>query len=262
MPAFPINEAQLVALFMQSVAYGMHVVSFGSCVMVLLRRMPDGAKRPVNWTMLMTAVILFGVGTADVSFNLYHNLVAFVLYNGPGGSEGEFEHISNWVNVMRTVWLVIEFCISDAVLIFRCWVVYSRRWTIIAFPVLLWLGVFVASIMQCYYTAATTTNSTLLTQLQVQPLIVYRIWKVDREMTQMMTKSRTLGFSNRSAFSHAIRIIVESALLYSCSVFVTFVTDWAGSNAIYGVSDVALEMAGFCFDLIIIRVSQGTSIEQ
>lgn len=47
------------------------------------------------------AVALFLVGTLDVSFNLYHNIIAFCLYTGPGGAEGEFERLSNWVNVLR-----------------------------------------------------------------------------------------------------------------------------------------------------------------
>ena len=47
------------------------------------------------------AVVLFFIGTIDVSFNLYHNLLAFVFYDGGQDAQGEFRDLSDWVDVMR-----------------------------------------------------------------------------------------------------------------------------------------------------------------
>lgn len=109
MANFPIQEAQLISLFMQSTVYGVHVVTFLMCMWALLRPLNSG--RPVNWPWLSVAVILFAIGTADVSFNLYHNLIAFIYYTGLGGAQAQFEDLSSWVNVMR-VCRSILLCLS------------------------------------------------------------------------------------------------------------------------------------------------------
>ena len=101
MSTFPVNEAQLVALFMQSVAYGAHVATFGACLSALLARLHDRSRTPINWPIFVAAVLLFTIGTMDVSFNLYHNLQAFIFYSGAGGSEEDFQRLGDWVNVMR-----------------------------------------------------------------------------------------------------------------------------------------------------------------
>lgn len=89
-----------MALFMQSVTYGIHAVTFSVCIWKLIDKLRSG-KGHVNWPWIFVAVALFTIGTVDVSFNLYHNLSAFILYKGPGGAEEEFMAFSSWINVMR-----------------------------------------------------------------------------------------------------------------------------------------------------------------
>ena len=98
--SFPISEAQLVALFAEGVAYGMHTVTFAICMWTWVHR-SKASRSARSWPWMSIAIALFLVGTLDVSFNLYHNIIAFCLYTGPGGAEGEFERLSNWVNVLR-----------------------------------------------------------------------------------------------------------------------------------------------------------------
>lgn len=92
-----------------------------------------------------------------VAFGLRHNLDAFIFYNGPGGPAAEFKDIRYWVNIMKTVDFVAQTSIGDAILvrthsyyqpsvcshatqIYRCYMVYARRWYMILFPLLLWLA--------------------------------------------------------------------------------------------------------------------------
>jgi len=49
---------------------------------------------------MVVAIILFVVGTVDVCFNFYHNLIAFIFFTGPGGANGAFEDLSDWINVI------------------------------------------------------------------------------------------------------------------------------------------------------------------
>ena len=98
--AFSIAEAQLVALFMEAIAYGIYLVTLGLCVRALFWG-STGTKERYNWPLVVVAALMCTFATFDVAFGLRHNLDAFIFYTGPGGPDAEFEDISYWVNVMK-----------------------------------------------------------------------------------------------------------------------------------------------------------------
>jgi hypothetical protein len=100
MDKFPIDEAQIVALFMEAVAYGIYLVTLGLCVKALFWG-STGQKDRYNWPLVAVAGLMCVFATSDLAFRLLHNLDAFIFYKGPGGPDVEFEDISYWVNVMK-----------------------------------------------------------------------------------------------------------------------------------------------------------------
>ena len=100
MSKFPVDEAQLVALFMESVTYGIYLVTLGICAHVLFWDR-QGLRQRINWSMVTVVTLMAVFSTLDVALGLRHNLDAFIFYTGPGGPDGEFDNISNWVNVMK-----------------------------------------------------------------------------------------------------------------------------------------------------------------
>ncbi len=98
--SFPAAEAQVVALFMESIAYGVYVVTLGIACRVLFFD-NQGMKKRVNWSMVVVVALMAIFSTLDVSLGLRHNLDAFIFYKGPGGPDAEFDNISYWVNVMK-----------------------------------------------------------------------------------------------------------------------------------------------------------------
>ena len=102
--AISIAEAQLTALFMQSIAYGIHVVTFAACMYTRFR--PGGASRatsrgPRRWLWMTIAVAFFLIGTLDVSLNFYHNLFAFIIQNGGEDPNATFNEPTSWINILR-----------------------------------------------------------------------------------------------------------------------------------------------------------------
>lgn len=273
---FPIAEAQLLALFMQSLTHGVHLVTFASCVRTQLRS--SSARKPMNWLWLSVAVSLFIVATIDLSFNLYHNIFAFVFFTGQGGAAAVFDELSSWVEVVRSVLFYLGGSISDIALMYRCWVICGRKWTLLILQLLLFLSALACASVILYYTAileATSTipdenklrpfltayfSTTLCTNVICTSLIVFHIWKVNRRSSEFFTHS--FRGSGRVDFLALNRIFIESALLYTSSVVITFAALLSGSNVNYALSDISQELAGVSFDLIIIRISRGISIEQ
>jgi len=274
-PAFPVNEAQLVALFVESVAYGIYLVTFGMCVRLLFWDSRGERKRHLNWPLVLTTFLIFVFATFDVAFGLRHALVAFVFYSGAGGSAEAYETISDWVNVMKTVDNQVMLMIVDAFLIYRCFVVFYRKWLVISFPLLMWLANLANSIIIIYITATLKTHATLnvnnlmpfitsflvlnlATNMLVTGLIAWRIHAISKESSRL-DRVGSSGTSRRVTLAEVNRIVIESGLLNLLVVFVGFVTFLTNSNAVYAVSDLSIEVVGITFNLITIRVNNGVS---
>lgn len=100
--AFPVAEAQLVALFMEAVTYGIYVVTFALCARALFwNKQGLKSRRTIHWPMVVVMVLMAIFATLDLALGLRHNLEAFIFYTGPGGAAAEFDNISYWVNVMK-----------------------------------------------------------------------------------------------------------------------------------------------------------------
>jgi Kef-type K+ transport system membrane component KefB len=98
--SFPVDEAQLVALFMEAVAYGIYLVTLGMCLRALFWG-STGKKERYNWPLIIVVGLMFVFCTLDVAIGLRHTLDAFIFYKGPGGANAEFADISYWISVMK-----------------------------------------------------------------------------------------------------------------------------------------------------------------
>ncbi|KZT05758.1 uncharacterized protein LAESUDRAFT_701677 [Laetiporus sulphureus 93-53] len=290
MRTFTLAEAQLVALFLGSISYGVHIATFALCMTASIWT-KSGFRSKINLPMVFFTTILFIVGTMEAVFNVLHNLNGFVYYSGPGGAEEEFLHISNWLNVMKVklrlfiMWRLssLTSTIADSALIYRCWIIFNHTWPAVAFPLLLLVSQSVCATAEIYYTATLERSHALadvLSKDRLRPfvtaygaititlnvlttgecLIVYRIWTVHRESSRFFTQSidRT---SSLLSLSEINRILIESALLYTVGTALTFVLSDLGSTVVYPVADFTLQLGGISFDLIIIRVSGGRGVE-
>ncbi|KAJ7931732.1 hypothetical protein B0H13DRAFT_2524736 [Mycena leptocephala] len=274
-PPFLIDSAQIVGLFMETLLYGVYLVTLGQCLHALLWSPAEHrfrAKNKIHWPMLVAAILMFTFATLDVAFGLRHNLDAFVYYTGPGGAKEELENISYWVNVMKTADYVAQTCIGDAILIYRCYMVWGKKLWIIAPSFLLWLGGTTCGAILTY-TFATLNKAALIDTASATPwvdsmialtlsmnilttsLIVYRIWTVDKQTCNMIATSSTARSRRVSRLKSVMRILIDSAALYTVSVIIFVITYIAGSNANYGTSDNVVQIIGICFNMIIIRVN-------
>ena len=133
-------------------------MTFFNCLHVLLWSGEHFKSRDkINFTMLISALLMFFFATMDVSLAVRQNIEAFILLGGD--VVAELENTSRWVIYMRVVDFVAQTLIGDAILvrswvyrgpdlksltsseqIYRCWVIYSRNWLVVAVPTLLWVA--------------------------------------------------------------------------------------------------------------------------
>ncbi|TBU28426.1 hypothetical protein BD309DRAFT_1061493 [Dichomitus squalens] len=195
----------------------------------------------------VVVLLLFVFATLDVALLLRHVLDAFIWYHGPGGAIGEFSDISYWVNAMKTVNSVAQTGIADGMLIYRCYIVFDRSWALAVTLCVVWVAGLTLGAIACYI-EFTLRSSTFLGAKQLEPflisglsstlglniiatlMIAYKIGSIERQ-------SRVIFGSSGSGLRRAMRIIIESGLMYSIAIIISFAVYATSSNAEYAVSD-------------------------
>ncbi|KAF7378449.1 hypothetical protein MSAN_00271900 [Mycena sanguinolenta] len=276
--AFPITEAQLTGHYFETLGYGIYFVTCCLCVQTLFWIPQPGGERlrrrsEIRWLLVSVFAFLFVVSTFDDIIGLVHMILAFVKYKGPGGASGELTNIHEWINIVRSFDQIGIMIVGDFVLIYRCFIVYGRRWPAIAVSFILYLAGIAMGIKLMYVEITTSDAAITLNSNVIKPwwsaffaitaaqnvlttsLLVWRIWRVEHQNEKFRASRNTslpLAPVNQP-LRKVIRVIAESGLAYSTLVFVTFVVSVCNSNTLYPVSDAALQATGITFNVIIIR---------
>ncbi|TFK36547.1 hypothetical protein BDQ12DRAFT_576569, partial [Crucibulum laeve] len=266
------DTAQIVAVFVESIFYGLFLVTFFYCLRALLctesyRR----GWRNVNWSMLIIALVFWISGTLNLAFGLLRLLQAFVYNTGP---QKVTQLGLDWVNVAKAVTISLQMIFGDGVLVYRCWTVYGKSWIVAFTPIILWMGIVALTIWLVYIQANISLGSrlynplafpvctamwgvTIFLNVLATSLIVYRIWTVDRENN---CNRQSLSPSHRPARKTGLhitmKIIIESGLVYTLTSITVFISHLARSNALYITSAAHIMVIGIVFDLIIIRIAE------
>lgn len=100
MPAqFTLAEAQLIALFMESVFYGLLTWTFFQCLFIMFKNagaLRRTAARPI---LIVVLILMFFVATLDIALLLRFLLNAFIYH--PDVTDEELSAISYWIVVFR-----------------------------------------------------------------------------------------------------------------------------------------------------------------
>ncbi|KAJ6522879.1 hypothetical protein B0H19DRAFT_1386553 [Mycena capillaripes] len=295
--SFPITEAQLTGNYFETLTYGMYLVTCCFCAQSLFWiPQPGGNDRlrrrsEIRWMLVSVFCFIFVVNTFDDIIGLVHNIAAFVKYTDSGGPTKELTNIHDWINIARSFAQTANMIVGDFVLIYRCYIVYGRRWPVVIPSFILYLTG-IAMAIKLMYVEITTSNSAItlnsnvikpwwsaffaitaaqnvlttgnlaafpmtIAYLGVLVLLVWRIWRVEHENARYRgTAARTTSFPpvpQPPRLSKVIRVVAESGLAYSTLVFMTFVASVCNSNTLYPLSDATLQATGITFNVIIIR---------
>ncbi|KAJ6544419.1 hypothetical protein B0H19DRAFT_956623 [Mycena capillaripes] len=277
--SFPLTDAESYGEFLESIFYGIYLVSCGFCIQTLfttqgrLKRLSE-----LNWSMVIVVFLLFGIATVDAVLQFTRNLHTFQIANGPGEATADFSAISDPVNVVKSATVCFQTTVADIMLVYRCWVVYAHSWIAVSLPLLLVLAnTAVTGVV--LYLEITLNEHTLLNIKQLKPfgaafwattitinilttgLIVARIARINHSSKDILYNSEAQTRSSRrpsNKLQHVMRIVVESGLLYTGTSLITFVSYVTNSIAVYVTTDIEVQIIGIVFNLIIIRAAQAS----
>ncbi|KAL0568328.1 hypothetical protein V5O48_013662 [Marasmius crinis-equi] len=288
----PFSQAasKLVSIFIQTLLYGAYVAAFTLTYWVLVSRRASGQK--VNYTMLGISITMFVLATMVCPRNNYHRsmalfdhdlsqstfqhigvnftrvFVAFTKYSDrPGGPAAFFDELSEFTQVFGSAIYVAQTLVGDGVVLFRCYLVWGRKWHIIAFPAMLLLGSTAAGIGILYTFARVTPQAqifaiqlqswivsffslTLATNLICTTMVASRIWYINRATWKLTERS----------LNPVVMLVIESGAIYSATLITLLILYKAQSWFQYVLLDAISPIVGLVFSMIIVRIGLGITL--
>ncbi|KAJ7186130.1 hypothetical protein C8R46DRAFT_882029 [Mycena filopes] len=239
MISFAMSE--IIALVIEAFAYGMYLILFFASLSVAHTRRRE--KRGFNYKFLGTSLLLFVL----ISWHLaMDSVMLFLAYNHETTLEADLFYargIPGVLNVMKTGVYVAVTLVSDAFMLYRCFVVWNRSIPIIILPGLLFLADIATGVaglwvltrsVDSFFTESQlrVTSSffgvTMATNSLATALIAFRVWRGQREMR---------GITTMSSLNNLLAVILESGkwVIYSIMLILVLATFAGKSTAAFNV---------------------------
>ncbi|KAJ6477693.1 hypothetical protein C8R45DRAFT_1102001 [Mycena sanguinolenta] len=255
----------LLSAIAETFLYGVFVVSFFATLYLRLSKYTDRTARSgtLRNTVTIPAVATFITCSA-------HWIIGVIrLFKGFGGSEDLHSALYFLLNsaeplaVARSILVVLNNLIGDAIIIQRVWVIWGRSLSVIIVPVLSWLGAGTSGFVLSYLIthlrpenisstrACITVGWVLTTIINVYctACIAWKIWRTNR-VTQ------TIG---GGLLTYVLVILVESAALWAVWAIFFAATIQTGSLLQILAVDLAPPIIALVNVLIYLRVGLGWS---
>ncbi|KAJ7829513.1 hypothetical protein B0H14DRAFT_2809898 [Mycena olivaceomarginata] len=202
------------------------ILFFASLSVAFARRK---AKRGFGNKFLATALLLFVLITWHLAID---SAMLFLAYSNETTAEADLYYINGTpgtLNVMKTALYVATTLVSDAFMLYRCFVVWNYSIPIIVFPTLCLLAGIGTGITGLIGLSHTTTSFFIKDQLNVvsaffgmtmatngiaTALIALRVWRGQRQIS---------GIATGSSLSNLLIIILESGAIYSAMLILVLV---------------------------------------
>jgi len=226
-------------------------------------------SRPSDY-LVGTAVSLFILITTHLVIDILRNMEAFTLNEGvPNYPSTYYGTWGTWKNIFKSALYVAVTLVSDAFILYRSFIVWSRSYLITAFPFLLFIADIAIGIFWVYtlslvlpnenvfvdtlFVRVTTFYSiTLAMNVICTCLIAIKILKIQRAVAPFSK-------GNEDQISRLVPIIVESGAAYSALLVVMITTYTSGSPAMFIFLNSMSPVIGIVFSSVIVRVGLGLS---
>ncbi|KAK0488302.1 hypothetical protein EDD18DRAFT_440968 [Armillaria luteobubalina] len=153
----------------------------------------------------------------------------------------------------------ISTILADSAIIWRCWIVWGRRWLSILLPVLLLVSTVVFKLIATYQLYVSKSDYPLYFTLYSSFTLATTLWCTFLIIYRIVTIARAAGEAGGGlrAYRHVLEVLVESSALYS--VFLILCTAFFARNSIIlGYFDVLAGIArGIAPTLLVGRVAAG-----
>lgn len=252
-----LDKAYLSAIWLETLFYGTNFVLFWICLVVLTinRRTPK-----VNKLLVAIAISMFLFSTTHVSLGFQRLIEGFItLRNEPGGPATFFSDVSVHANVVKVGIHTVNSIIGDSVVVWRCWLVWSKDWRICVIPIILVLASAVCGFTQTViFARATDLHSAFAHTLQIWNGSLFTLSLATNVVVTILIAIRVAymlrvgGGTANFRYWRILIIIIESGMIYSIALISEITLYFLGSNAFYIVYDPIAQLTAIVPTMILI----------
>ncbi|KAF8628830.1 hypothetical protein AX17_005891 [Amanita inopinata Kibby_2008] len=264
--SFSIKQASTIGLWVEVLLYGIYVCLFMETLYIMFKKRVSTG--PVLMFKIVT-VVMFFVATAHVAINLHHFLRPSLPPPAATDADDYRPNIAHWDTLARTILMCIMSWLGNTLVVYRCYIIWNESYLIITIPVVLLIADFVMDIVVLCLTThprATSFKHFIRWLSPIYPLafaqntittllIAFKLWKTHRS-------SKSAGAHNVGSplgLVQIMRIVVESALLYTIQLLILIILGSIKHNAQFIIQASVVPSIGIVFGLIAVRVHLKTA---
>ncbi|KAJ7175889.1 hypothetical protein C8R46DRAFT_1249874 [Mycena filopes] len=265
-------RVQVWGMFLQSLAFGLYVVTCYPCLKIFLTTPPRQGRPDSQWPMLVIFLVFLAKTASSLVIHLYLNLQMVAAEVTHMQAVLRFKDGSRPINIAKSAQyttILVQAVICSGFLIYRCWLVHNRAWPSVALPLVLWLGALalmgivihvdtahkisgIFDISQSKVFGSCFWGVLVMVNLITTGLIAYRIWRIAKLRGRSNFQTDTDASTSRTTKTPS-HITIESGLIYTATTLVTFFLFVTKTNAVYVSIDVLVQIIGISFNLIVIH---------
>ncbi|KAF6763894.1 hypothetical protein DFP72DRAFT_486231 [Ephemerocybe angulata] len=253
----PYRMYYLVAFWLEAILFGIYSFLYAGTLYVFSQKTIRGNGAAIIIS-LGGNTVLFGLAVIHNSVNVYQMIHAYALQpdDAPSTAPNDFlSNYGNWDTFGQGIILSLIIWVGDLLGIYRCWVIWNRSYWVTIVPLILFTASVVltsfamywwrdqdrisASIMGPIFKSISPVNIVL--NCLTTGMIAYRIWRQREE-------SRKAGLSVTSGMDllTAVRIVIESALIYTLEMFLSIILFTVGHPSVLVVHHTLAPTIGRC----------------
>ncbi|KAL4255312.1 hypothetical protein AB1N83_013908 [Pleurotus pulmonarius] len=253
----PLDKAEILAIFLETLLYGIFFTLFWLTLIVLILRGESG--RTQRRRLVPLGIVMMIIATAHLIIDFVRVVQAFVAENNhPVDANGYYEMISHPLHVVKTIFYVTQTLLGDAVVIWRCYVLLDQRLLVLV-PTATVLVVNAAvgyivcwSLSQAspgsniFHTASSWITTFFILTMCINITCTTAIsWRIYTARSPLSTQT---------SLTPVLLAVVESGALYASSVLALLISYLSGSNGQYPALDVVTPLVGITFCLIVLQI--------
>ncbi|PBK59823.1 hypothetical protein ARMSODRAFT_1027114 [Armillaria solidipes] len=257
-----INEALLLKDFGTElnleVLYALLHGFYTGVVAVTLWYIYTSGNRHGSKVMVMVILSLYVLATIDFTLIWSIGRSAFTVNGRSFGTVFRAVNGPVTATLATGITAVISAILADSTMIWRCWMVWGRRWRIVIFPIFFLLSGIGFKMIDVLQRRVNATDYQLGVNLYSCLILATTLWCTFSIIYRILT----VGWASRGGiriYRHVIEILVESSVLYSASLILylcLFAHDSSNSALIYWDS-VAAFARGVAPTLLVGRIAAG-----
>ncbi|KAG2154406.1 uncharacterized protein EDB93DRAFT_158951 [Suillus bovinus] len=265
----PLERSRLIGMILGGVSYGVYLLLTVQTVIALMQRPRHGQKIADNRrTLLCYILITFALSTISFACNAkYTEMIWIDLRDAPGGPVALIENVMHYrINFVAIFCGYVAEWLMQALLLYRCFLIWNWAKQVMIPMFALYIGMIAVAIVVLVHAGIGNLFYNINTTLAYLAFLVantmlYTILVATRLLAMRSQMKTALAEFDSSTYDTVIRMIIESATIYTVFVFIYIVAFSIHADTLSTLCFLSINQAqGIAQLFIIIRVARGRAV--